>query len=410
MSSLTARLVRTLLLLTLALPVAVTAQANLVLRPEVERPLLAAQALHQQKKSQEALARLTEVEANGQINALEIFMLERLRASVQLSRDDLAQAATALTRALQTQQGTPAERLALMENLVLLHYQQKAYADAALWAERYRANGGQSDNIALLQAQALYLSGQPEAAAPLLARRVDADVAAQRVPDEIQLKLLASAYQQTKNPAGYVATLEKLARHYPSPNIWSDLGYRLLKRPDLAAALEIDVWRLMRATGATLSPADRLDHAQLALTTGYPIEAWQVLQSGQAAGQFQASADITRLQKLLDQASRMQAEDDKLLAQMDTQLAQAKDGNPWINTGLNLALGGQAQRGVVLMEQGLAKGGLRQPEIARLRLGYALYLAGQKAKARETFASLSTGETSEAAIARLWLLYLPLRP
>ena len=350
------------------------ANAQEALRAEVIKPLQQAQELNKQNKNAEALARFAEVDALPAANPLEVFTIERLRAVVHLAAGNPAAAGKALEKALQTERGTVADRLALMENLVLIQYRAKQYADTALWAGRYLALGGQRDQFKQLQGQALYLSGQYQPAVDILQPRLAAELAAGRVPDEIDIRLLANGYLQVKNSTGYVSTLETLVRFYPKPEVWADLLFRVLQRKDFPGYLEIDLRRLMQKTGAVSAKPESPEEG-------------------------------TKLNTMLAEATRLQQEDDKQLPQLDAQLAQARDGNPWVNTGLNLALAGQADRGAGLMAQGIEKGGLRQPEAARLRLAYAQLLADQKDPARKTLQAI-TGASPEALLARLWLLHL----
>jgi len=60
--------------------------------------------------------------------------------------------------------------------------------------------------------------------------------------------------------------------------------------------------------------------------------------------------------------------------------------------------------GLPLMEQGIAKGGLREPEDAKLHLGIAYLAAGQKPKAIQTFKEVG-GTDGTADLARLWLIH-----
>ena len=376
------------------------------LRAEVIKPLQQAQELNKQNKNTEALARFAEVDALPAGNPLEVFTIERLRAVVHMAAGNSAAAAKAIEKALQTERGTVADRVALMENLVLIQYRAKQYADAALWAGRYLALGGQREQLRQVQGQALYLSGQFQPAVDILQPRLMAEIAAGRVPDEVDIRLLASAHQQTKNTAAYVSTLEILVRFYPKPEVWADLLFRVLQRKDFPAYLEIDLRRLMQQVGAANTFADALDHAQLAISAGYPAEARKVLESVKATAKPESPEEGSKLNAQLANATRLQQEDDKQLPQLEAQLAQARDGNPWVNTGLNLALAGQAARGATLIAQGIEKGGLRQADAARLRLAYAHVLAGQKDTARTVLQSL-TGTTPEALLARLWLLHLP---
>ena len=298
-------------------------------------------------------------------NPLEVFTIERLRAVVHMAAGNSAAAAKAIEKALQTERGTVADRVALMENLVLIQYRAKQYADAALWAGRYLALGGQREQLRQVQGQALYLSGQFQPAVDILQPRLMAEIAAGRVPDEVDIRLLASAHQQTKNTAAYVSTLEILVRFYPKPEVWADLLFRVLQRKDFPAYLEIDLRRLMQQVGAANTFADALDHAQLAISAGYPAEARKVLESVKATAKPESPEEGSKLNAQLANATRLQQEDDKQLPQLEAQLAQARDGNPWVNTGLNLALAGQAARGATLIAQGIEKGGLRQADAAR---------------------------------------------
>jgi hypothetical protein len=65
---------------------------------------------------------------------------------------------------------------------------------------------------------------------------------------------------------------------------------------------------------------------------------------------------------------------------------------------------GEVDKGIALIEKGIAKGGLKRPEDAKLRLGMAqLQSAKFKAKATQTLRSV-TGNDGAADIARLWIV------
>ena len=63
---------------------------------------------------------------------------------------------------------------------------------------------------------------------------------------------------------------------------------------------------------------------------------------------------------------------------------------------------GEVDKGIALIEQGIAKGGLKRPEDAKLRLGMA-QLSRNKAKALQTLRSVG-GSDGSADIARLWVI------
>lgn len=374
-----------------------------ILRASVFEALQVTQQLNNQKNYIEAKDRIEELDALGQFNPLEVFTIERTRAVVQMSLGDTHAAAKALERAFQTDRGMISERLALTENLTLLHYGDKAYGAAAFWAGRYVELGGKHEKIQLLQAQALYLSEQFAPAVQFLNQHIAADLAAQRTPEELQLRLLASAYQKLKDDTGYEVTLEKLARFHPSPKIWSDLLYRLMRRNDLPAPLEIDVRRLMRVVAAETNGADFLDHAQLALLAGLPSEARQVLDAAKNSGMLREGVEAEKFLQMLAQSIRLQLEDERLPPEQDTQFIKTRKSDPLVNMGLNLVFNGQRTRGIEMISKGLEKGGLKQPQITALRLAYSLYVNGQLVEATKVVETFR-GETAVDALARFWLI------
>jgi hypothetical protein len=74
-----------------------------------------------------------------------------------------------------------------------------------------------------------------------------------------------------------------------------------------------------------------------------------------------------------------------------------------VNTGLDYYGYGQNDKAIGLIEQGIAKGGLKSADDAKLHLGIAYLAAGQKAKAIETFQSVK-GTDGSADLAALWSL------
>ena len=66
---------------------------------------------------------------------------------------------------------------------------------------------------------------------------------------------------------------------------------------------------------------------------------------------------------------------------------------------------GQVDKGVALIEQGIAKGGLKRPEDAKLHLGIAQLQSGKsKGKAVQTLRSVQ-GKDGAADLGRLWAVY-----
>ncbi len=379
--------------------------ADEAVRPDVAKLLIKAQELHGQKQYAQALGQIAEVEKFAPSNALERFHTERMRAMVLLSNNDQAGAAQALEAALASERGDAADRMAIMENLVLVHYRATAYEKSAVWAERYLAQGGTNAGIANVQIQALYLSKQYPSAATLLSKQVNETIAAKRAPTEVQMRMLASAYQQSKDDANYLKTVKIIARFYPKPEIWQELIYRVLARNDFPDALETDSNRLLRATKSPIKTAELMEQAQLTLKTGYAGEAFDILSAIDRKDPAIAATELARLDQMLGKVTRMRQEDEAGLASLDARMDAAKDPNLLVNAALSLSFLGQHARAVAMVDKALAKPALRQAEIAKLRKVYVLVRADKRDDALALLDTF-TGASPEAELAGLWRLFL----
>ena len=92
------------------------------------------------------------------------------------------------------------------------------------------------------------------------------------------------------------------------------------------------------------------------------------------------------------------------MAEAEKQALAAKTGEALVSIGMDHLYNGQAAKGVQLIQQGIAKGGLKRPEDAKLHLGIGQLVAGDKAKAQATFKTVQ-GADGTADLARLWALY-----
>lgn len=374
-------------------------------RPDVAKLLIKAQELHGQKQYAQALAHIAEVEKFAPSNALERFHTERMRAMVLLSNNEQAGAAQALEAALDSERGEAADRMAIMENLVLVLYRATAYEKSALWAERYLAQGGTNAGIANVQIQALYLSKQYPSAAKLLDKQVTETIKAKRAPTDVQLRMLASAYQQSKDDANYLKTAKIIARFYPKPEIWQELIYRVLARNDFPDALETDSNRLLRATKSPIKTAELMEQAQLTLKTGYAGEAFDILSGVDRKDASIPASELTRLDQMLAKVTRMRQEDEAGLGSLDARMDAAKDPNLLVNAALSLSFLGQHTRAIAMIDKALAKPTLRQAEIAKLRKVYVLVRADKREDALALLDAIA-GTSPEAELAGLWRLFL----
>ena len=379
------------------------AQAQ-ALRPEVGRPLQQAGELLRAGKAREALAKVADADKVANKTPHEQLMIERMRGAAAQRAGDHATAIRAFEAVMAGGRLQGAEAAQVAESLAFAYSQQRNWAKTTEWANRAQQLGSNSAQLRQLIAYVQSQTGDYAAIARDAQAAVAAAEQAGRRPAEDDLLRLADAQQRTNNTAGYLATFEKLLTHYPKKEYWNAYLARVMRKPGFADRLGLDVMRLKLATGNLAGADEYMEMAQLALQAGLPSEAKKIVERGFAAGVLGTGDQAARHQRLLDLAVRQESE---LLAGLDKALADAaaaKDGNALVQLGMVHATMGQADKGVQLIEQGIAKGGLRRPDDAKLRLGQALLLSSKnRPKAMQTLRGVQ-GNDGTADIARLFAI------
>lgn len=373
------------------------------LRPEVGKPLQDAQKLIQSKQFKQALPAIDRAEAAGKLSDHERFVIAQMRGAAYTGAGDAVKAAAAFEQVLDAKRLPAEDAQNIAEAIVGTYYRAKDYPRAIQWIERYRAEGGRKAQVLGLAPQAHYLAGDYAQASRLAASGIAATEKAGGKPDETLIKILAASAQKNQDTDGYTRALEKLVRHYPTPQYWADVIQRTAARPGFSRHLDLDTYRLMRATGNLDDVRKYMDAVQLAIQAGLPGEAREILDEAYQKKVFGAgeAADIERQSRLKALVDKRYAEDRKIIAETDADAAAAATGDPLVKTGLAYVTYGDAAKGLPMMEQGIAKGQLKYPEHARLHLGYAYHRAGEPAKASKVFQEIK-GDDGAADLARLW--------
>jgi hypothetical protein len=145
-----------------------------------------------------------------------------------------------------------------------------------------------------------------------------------------------------------------------------------------------------------------MELAQLSLQAGLPGEAVRVIDQGYKANALGTGPEAARHQRLRDLAQKQLAESKAGISAKATEAAAEKTGDEAVKVGYAMVTQGDVDAGIKLIEQGIAKGGLKRPEDAKLRLGMALLQQGKsRDRAVRTLRSVS-GADGGAEIARLW--------
>jgi hypothetical protein len=372
------------------------------LRAEVGKPLAQARDLINAGRGKEAVAKVREAEAIGGITPAERQAIDQMKAAAAQRAGDMATAIQALEglagRSSGAQLGSYAEQLASA------YAQQRNNAKASEWLQKAIAAGNTSGTVRQLQSYLQSASGDYGAIAREAGAAVSAAEQAGRRPDEGDLLRLADAQQRTGNMAGYGNTLEKLLLNYPKKDYWSAYLGRLPRKAGFSPRFELDVLRLRLASGTLAKPEEYMELAQLSLQAGLPSEARRVAEMGFTAGVLGTGPEAGRHQRLRDLAVKEENEAKEKLAGMAAEAETFKEGDGLVRVGTSYVALGEVDKGIELIQKGIAKGNLKRPDEARLRLGLA-QLQNPKTKTAgvQTLKSVK-GTDGAADIARLWLI------
>jgi hypothetical protein len=371
------------------------------LRPEVGKPLQQASDLLKAGKSKEALAKVREAESVPNRTPAEQLTIDRMKAAAAQRAGDTAATVQALEAVYAKTGGTEQGQVA--EQLAAIYAQQRNNAKAAEWLNKAVQAGNNSASVKQMQSYLESASGDYAAVARDAGAAVAAAEQAGRRPEENDLLRLADAQQRLGNNAGYINTLEKLLFNYPKKDYWNAYLGRLPRKAGFADRFALDVLRLRLASGTMSKADDFMEMAQLSLQGGLPAEARRTIEQGYKSGVLGTGAEAARQQRLRDLAVKQEGEQKAALANLNG-AAGDKTGDELVKLGTALVSFGDVEQGIAFIEKGIAKGGLKHAEEARLRLGLAqMQSAKARSVATQTLRGVK-GNDGAADIARLWLI------
>ena len=378
------------------------AQAQ-ALRPEVGKPLQQAYELIKAGKGKEALAKVREADNASNKSAAETLQIERMRAAAAQRAGDNATAIQALEALFGKVSG--GEQGQIAEQIASAYAASRDNNRAAQWAQRAAAAGNNSASLKQLQSYLQGATGDFAAVAKDAAAEIAASEQAGKRPSEADLLRLADAQRRLNNNAGNAAALEKLLFNYPKKEYWAIYLDRLERKSGFSDRHSLDLLRLRLATG-TLDKADGfMEMSQLALQARLPAEGKAIVDKGFAAGVLGKGAEAERHKRLRDLAVKREAEAKDTIEQRAIEAAAEASGNELVQIGYTYVTMGQADKGIKLIEQGIAKGKLKRAEDAKLHLGLALLQGGKnKAKALQVLRSVQ-GNDGLSDLGKLWALH-----
>jgi tetratricopeptide (TPR) repeat protein len=374
-------------------------------RPEVFKLIdpPAVKALMDAKNYTEVQNRITQAQAVPNLTPYEQYAITRMKVSLAAATSNDAELISGLSAAIDSGFLTPQEKDNFLLSVGTTYYNQKNWPKAAEAFRRYQKEGSDPSKVTNYLIRAEYLNNEFATAKNDLLPAIAAEEKAGKTPSEEDLKLLASSANKVKDEATYSLALDKLVTYYPSDDYWTDAISRgVLRKPGYNGQLnDVNVYRLSFNAIQKMSPDAYSDFASLLLTDGFPTEAKKVMDSGFAHGVLTDA----KARQLRDKATKAAADDAKTIASGESKAATSKNGAGLVNIGWAYVTMGQYDKGIGFIQQGIAKGGLKQQDEGKLRLGIAQFRAGHKDQAISTLQEIKAGG-GLSDLARYWIILI----
>lgn len=198
----------------------------------------------------------------------------------------------------------------------------------------------------------------------------------------------------------------RIVKEYPTLQNWRRMivlyrdGLNAAKTP-LGKKEQLDLFRMMRATGALVDYGDYYNYAKAAIESGLPWEAIAVIDEGRKGDKLpKDDLDINKFYAAAQTGAKNEGS-------LDALAKAAKDGKESLAIGDAFQASGDSTRALALYDQAVQQGGVDASTIA-LHRGVALVALGRKDEAKAVFAQVTTAPLSD--IAKLWLVWMDLPP
>ena len=357
------------------------------------------------KNYAEVQNRITQSEALPNLTPYESFVLNRMRVSLGSVTQNNPMTIAGLEAVLASGKLPPAEQADFVQALGNLYYNTKDYPKAIATFNKYAELTGDAKKLRPYVLRAHYFNNDFSTAKSELMKDLDETVKAGKTPTLEELQLLANTGAKSKDTATYLVAIEKLVQYYPSDDYWIDLLSRTQGKSTYSTRFALDIYRLEKTAVSKMAMEDYTEMAELALLAGQPIEAKKAIDAGYAAGVLGLAPNADKHKKLRAQADKQAADDTKNIATGEASAKKSKDGTGLVNLGYAYVTLDQFDKGIELIKEGIAKGGLKNADDAKLRLGYSYALAGKKEDAIKVLETVQ-GADGRADLARYWILWV----
>jgi tetratricopeptide (TPR) repeat protein len=221
-----------------------------------------------------------------------------------------------------------------------------------------------------------------------------------KLPKEQWYNLARFLYFEKGDINKTVQVLEELLKYYPKKQYWVQASHMYGEQKK--EARQLAAMETAYVQGVLDSGTEQVTMAYLYLNGEVPYKAAKVMDKGLKDGSIEGTS---KNWEIAGSAWRQAREVDKAIPAMEQAAAKSGDGELYARLGNIYLDGDDYKKAITAINKGLARGGVRRPDTARLVLGMAYFNTQQYDKAREAFKAAGRDERS-AKYAEQWLQYL----
>jgi len=221
-----------------------------------------------------------------------------------------------------------------------------------------------------------------------------------KLPKEQWYNLARFLYFDKEDFDNALATLEWLLKYYPKKQYWVQASHLYGEKKD--EARQLAMMEVAYEQDLLDKSTDLVTMAYLYLQAEVPYPAARVIEKG---FKDEIVEEKSKNYELAGSAWRQAQETKKAIPMMEKAASLSEDGELFARLGNVYLDGDQNQKAADAITKGLAKGGIKRPDQARLVLGMAYFNLGDYAEARKAFRAAAKDDRSEK-YAKQWIQYI----
>ena len=374
------------------------------LRNKVYEKLAEAQTFAEAKQYKEAEVILNEMistEGKKALNSYELANVYNLFAFLRYSTEDYKGALDNYRKVVAQPDIPLAMEINTKKTIAQLFFVQEQWqqgVDALL--EWFDLSEKPDAGSYVLLSQGYYQLKDYDKALKNVAIAIDMYEVAGKLPKEQWYNLARFLYFDKGDTDNALATLNVLLKYYPKKQYWVQASHLYGEKKD--DAKQLAMMETAYEQGMLDKSADLVTMAYLYLNAEVPFPAALVMDKGFKA---EIIEEKSKNYELAGSAWRQAQETQKSIPMMEKAAAKSDDGELYTRLGNVYLDGDQFKQAVDAINKGLAKGGVKRPDQARLALGMAYFNLGNYSDARKVFRVAAKDDRSEK-YAKQWLKYI----